>query len=391
MNSIEELVSYGIRKENVSRMIESYQKLVGTVNGDYEIIDISYNPIAKARMVKLRCTTCGDEIQREIVKGRNKWSELIKTCSKCREKRRNAELEKNEKIKKDLLESEIGKQYGDYIATEIISYNPIKIRMVCGECGAIKDVSYSMLHTGKWKDQKCHKHFSNIKYDESYIGKRFGFLTVIGINKPGEVRRFMCRCDCGNIKNVRPNELVSGTIKSCGCYHDESARTHGGSSDRLYHVWQDMKKRCNYPKCREYSNYGGRGIRVCNEWNDYSTFKRWACEHGYDEDAPFGECTIDRIDVNGNYEPDNCRWITILEQQKNKRPPSEWKKRTNKKKTALILYNGNLMPKSDLCKSHGISVETFNYRYHKKGMSIQKALETPKMVIGRPRKQDINS
>ena len=120
-------------------------------------------------------------------------SELIKTCSKCREKRRNAELEKNEKIKKDLLESEIGKQYGDYIATEIISYNPIKIRMVCGECGAIKDVSYSMLHTGKWKDQKCHKHFSNIKYDESYIGKRFGFLTVIGINKPGEVRRFMCR------------------------------------------------------------------------------------------------------------------------------------------------------------------------------------------------------
>jgi len=257
------------------------------------------------------------------------------------------------------------------------------------ECGTFKDVSYSMLHAEKWKDQKCHKHFPNIKYDNTYIGKRFGFLTVIGINKPGTVRRFMCRCDCGNIKNVRPIELVTGKTKSCGCYHDELIRTHGGSNDRLYHVWQNMKRRCNYPNCREYRNYGGRGIRVCNEWEDYSTFKSWAYKHGYDEDALLGECTIDRIDVNGNYEPDNCRWITIAEQQKNKRPPSEWKKRENKKnkkKTALILYNGNLIPKSDLCKSHGISVESFNYRYYKKMMPIQEALELPKMTSGRPRK-----
>nr|DAU27661.1 MAG TPA: hypothetical protein [Caudoviricetes sp.] len=389
MNSVEELVSYGIGKETASMMIECYQKRIGTENGDYKIIDISYNPHTKSRIIKLKCVACGDTIQREMINGRNKWNELIKTCYKCRKERRNAELKKSRKIKKDLLESEIGKQHGDYIASEIIDQNPIKIRMTCMECGTFKDVSYSMLHAEKWKDQKCHKHFPNIKYDNTYIGKRFGFLTVIGINKPGTVRRFMCRCDCGNIKNVRPIELVTGKTKSCGCYHDELIRTHGGSNDRLYHVWQNMKRRCNYPNCREYRNYGGRGIRVCNEWEDYSTFKSWAYKHGYDEDALLGECTIDRIDVNGNYEPDNCRWITIAEQQKNKRPPSEWKKRENKKnkkKTALILYNGNLIPKSDLCKSHGISVESFNYRYYKKMMPIQEALELPKMTSGRPRK-----
>lgn len=391
MNSVEELASYGISKENIAQMIKSYQKRIGTVNGDYKIIDISYNPSTKARVVKLKCVACGDEIYREMIKGRNKWSELIKTCPRCREKKRNAELEKKRKNKENLLESIIGKQYNDYIATEIISHNPTKIRMVCRECGAFKDISYSMLHTEKWKDQKCHKHFNNIKYGNSFIGKRFGVLTVIAINRPGTKKRFKCQCDCGSIKDIRPIDLVHGTIKSCGCIHDLLVSTHGGSSERLYHVWQNMKRRCNNQNCNEYRNYGGRGINVCNEWDDYSTFRKWAYEHGYDENALFGECTIDRIDVNGNYEPDNCRWITILEQQKNKRPPSEWKKRENVKKTALIVYNGILIPKADLCKQYGISVETFNYRHYKKGMPIQKALETPKMTLGRPRKQALNS
>lgn len=386
MNSVEELVSYGISKENISQMIESYQKRIGTVNGDYKIIDISYNPYTKARVVKLKCVTCGNEIQRGMIKGRNKWSELIKTCPKCRKKRRNAELEKSRKIKKDLLESEIGKQYGDYTASKIIEQNPIKIRMVCKECGAFKDVSFSMMHAGKWKDQKCHKHFSNIKYDETYIGKHFGFLTVIGINDPGEIKRFKCQCDCGNIKNVRPIELVSGMVKSCGCRHSDSGRTHGGSNDRLYHVWQDIKRRCESITASNYYNYGGRGIKLCDEWHDYSIFKEWAYKHGYDENAPFGECTIDRIDVNGNYEPNNCRWITNVEQQKNKRPPSEWKKRKNKKKTAMILFGGEMVPKSDICKQYGISVETFNYRHNQKGMTVEEALNTPKMAKGRPRK-----
>jgi hypothetical protein len=82
-----------------------------------------------------------------------------------------------------------------------------------------------------------------------------------------------------------------------------------------------MLARCFNPNNYEYANYGGRGIRVCDVWKeDYAAFRSWALAHGYDEDAPFGECTIDRIDVNGHYEPSNCRWITMAEQQKNKRP-----------------------------------------------------------------------
>lgn len=149
MNSIEELVSYGIGRETASRMIETYQKRIGIVNGDYKIIDISYNSLTKARIVKLKCLTCGDETQREMIKGRNKWSELIKTCPKCRKERQDAKLEKSRKDKKDLLESEIGKKYGDYIVSGIIKQNTVKIRMICRECGAFKDISYNMLHTGK--------------------------------------------------------------------------------------------------------------------------------------------------------------------------------------------------------------------------------------------------
>ena len=99
---------------------------------------------------------------------------------------------------------------------------------------------------------------------------------------------------------------------------------HGGINDRLYEVWGSMKKRCNNPNDKSYKNYGGRGIKVCKEWNEnYLSFKKWAYKNGYDENAPHGECTIDRINVNGNYEPNNCRWISNAEQQKNKRKSAE--------------------------------------------------------------------
>lgn len=102
MNSVEELVSYGIGKETAFMMIECYQKRIGTENGDYKIIDISYNPHTKSRIIKLKCVACGDTIQREMINGRNKWNELIKTCYKCRKERQNAELKKISKNKKRL-------------------------------------------------------------------------------------------------------------------------------------------------------------------------------------------------------------------------------------------------------------------------------------------------
>jgi hypothetical protein len=106
--------------------------------------------------------------------------------------------------------------------------------------------------------------------------------------------------------------------------HSGRAIKHGERSrrynERLYNVWNGMKTRCINPNAKSYRAYGGRGITVCDEWlHNFPAFQEWAITHGYDETAPFGECTIDRIDVNGNYEPSNCRWVSMEVQQTNKR------------------------------------------------------------------------
>lgn len=96
----------------------------------------------------------------------------------------------------------------------------------------------------------------------------------------------------------------------------------GRKKERLYHVWLGMRNRCNNSRGQDYKYYGGRGIKVCSEWDDYLIFREWAYSSGYNPDAKVGKCTLDRIDTNGNYEPSNCRWVSIQEQQKNKRSPN---------------------------------------------------------------------
>ncbi len=160
--------------------------------------------------------------------------------------------------------------------------------------------------------------------------QRFGKLTAIKpVGKSGHNGiLWECRCDCGNIINRDCADLRSGNVKSCGCFRNEKIsavnRKHGEShKSRLYSVWVGMRQRCNDPNHKSYHNYGGRGISVCEEWNDFAIFKRWALENGYDADAKYGECTLDRIDVDGNYKPSNCRWVDSKTQAKNKRNKTE--------------------------------------------------------------------
>lgn len=167
------------------------------------------------------------------------------------------------------------------------------------------------------------------------VGLRFGKLVVKCKSSAKALSGSMyeCVCDCGNRVVVARSSLTSGHTKSCGCsrisflQHQKPAKKHGGESlsgknrrERLYMVWCGMKDRCYYPKHNRFKDYGGRGITVCEEWrNDYAAFRDWAMTNGYDPEAPRGSCTIDRIDVDGSYCPENCRWVNMSIQSKNKR------------------------------------------------------------------------
>lgn len=155
----------------------------------------------------------------------------------------------------------------------------------------------------------------NIPKRMNLVGQKFGRLTVKEFYdvKHG-MSRWICDCDCGNTNViVYGNHIKSGNTISCGCYYKESRNKvgykHGGSKDRLYQIWADMKDRCNNKNSVSYHWYGGKGIIVCDEWkNDYAAFKEWALANGYDDSL-----TIDRIDSNKNYCPENCQWITLKE------------------------------------------------------------------------------
>lgn len=163
-----------------------------------------------------------------------------------------------------------------------------------------------------------------------FTGRRIGRLTAIRDvgNDKYNYRLWECQCDCGRIVTVSTNCLSKGKPRSCGCLRKEVAREslrkrsfrHGYSGTRLYGVWVGMVRRTEDPKSNSYKYYGGRGIAVCPEWREsFAAFYDWAIANGYDETALRGQCTIDRIDNDKGYSPDNCRWVNMAVQNTNKR------------------------------------------------------------------------
>lgn len=195
------------------------------------------------------------------------------------------------------------------------------------------------------------------------IGYQTGKLTVIGEapSKYGQ-SMWLCQCECGNTCTHTGGSLRRNKVKSCGCVYKatrvEVARKsiakekHGGSYSRLYYMWASMKARCYYKGDVSYKHYGGRGIEVCDEWkNDFAAFRDWAMKNGYDPNAERNQCTIDRIDVNGNYCPENCKWSNAHEQSNNRR------------NSFVITYAGKTLHTSEWSKITGIPRSTIYARY----------------------------
>lgn len=269
-----------------------------------------------------------------------------------------------------------GQKYGRLTVLEEaesrISPNGTKVTMwkcQC-ECGNIVYRSSANLRhvahpsCGCWQRENVSKHKL-----EDLTGQRFGRLVVIERAETTHVStRWKCKCDCGNECVVLAQNLKKGHTKSCGCFREEvrpkQKFKHGYRHTRIYGVYCRIKGRCYNPNDPRYASYGGRGIKMCDEWYESpEKFCKWAESHGYDPNAEYGECTIDRIDVNGNYEPSNCRF-TNLQVQSN-----------NRQNTIYIEHNG--MRKTITEWSEFFNFDRMKLYYHlvQKGKTIQELID----------------
>lgn len=201
-------------------------------------------------------------------------------------------------------------------------------------------------------------------------GMKFGRWTVLKFAEarctPCGKRRLMweCQCECGTVRLVEGSRLTGGYSKSCGCligdYNKENKTKHGKRNTKLYKTWISMKDRCSNPNTEAFKDYGKRGIKVCDEWaSDFGKFYDWSIKNGYKNGL-----TIDRINVNGNYEPSNCRWSTMKEQNNNRRS------------NHYITYKGKTQTISQWETELGFKKDILSSRLSL-GWSVEKAIETP--------------
>lgn len=207
-------------------------------------------------------------------------------------------------------------------------------------------------------------------------GQRFGRLVAIERTRGRTAGLWLCECDCGRSKAIAGSALTMGRTKSCGCLHRERAAglnyKHGLSETSLHRIWRGILNRCRNPNWAGFSSYGGRGIKVCDRWMDFLAFA---------EDMGAGYhpgLSIERIDVNGDYSPDNCRWATFAEQAVNRRA------------TPFVVYEGVRMAFADAWRAANspVRIDTAWSRYKSYGWSLDEALKTPALASGHRRRNN---
>lgn len=204
---------------------------------------------------------------------------------------------------------------------------------------------------------------------QEFIGQRFGRLVVIKFDrKDKQGVWFLCQCDCGNIKLTTLDRLRYGDTSSCGCLRREllAKKNHENrkwdiKNKRLMQIWRGMKQRCYSPNSEAYSYYGGKGVKICDEWLDFQVFQDWALSHGYQDNL-----TIDRHDANKDYCPENCSWETQLTQV-NHLSSTKW-----------LTYKGKTQSLADWCRELNLDYFRTKARLNSCGWSVEDAFEQPK-------------
>lgn len=229
-------------------------------------------------------------------------------------------------------------------------------KCVC-DCGKETSVSAHALIHNKTKSCGCARIIANQHKLINLSGKKYGKLTVVKrIGTMWGAPYYECMCDCGNTTFVSAPNLRSGGTKSCG----ECTR-HNLSNTRIYRIYNGMKQRCLNPNNPDYKHYGERGVKICQEWmDDFMSFYIWSMKNGYKD-----ELSIDRINVDGNYEPNNCRWATAKEQSNNTR--------SNRK----VLYNGEEHTIAEWADILNLDYKTVSRRISQEGWDVERAFNTP--------------
>lgn len=265
-----------------------------------------------------------------------------------------------------------GQRYGRLVVEGIHDKKNGRIRLSClCDCGNVIPVYKSNL----LRDNGTIKSCGCVYLDElkTHIGERKDHLQILGVKQIGRKGRVVVRCDCGKEKYMTLSQFYNKDVHSCGCVgipkgKDNPYYKHGMTKTRIFNVYRNMINRCYNPKDVSYVNYGARGITVCPEWlgdDGVIRFSEWSFENGYDENAPRGQCTLDRIESNGNYCPENCRWVSMIVQQNNKRNNNYY------------TIDGVTKTLSEWCREYNVENVQSVWRRIKNGMDVKTALTKP--------------